>query len=508
MLLHEVVANAARRFPGAPALVAGDRTATFAALDDRVARLARAVQRVTSPGDRVAVVADNGMPWVECYYGVPRAGCVLTPLNQRLAPAEQAALLAASGARVLLGDDRYLEPLTALADAFPSVETVVPLDDGYEDLVAGEPPAPVDVPGQDDRDVAWLLFTSGTTGRPKGAMLTHAGLLAAVLNTTLSRPVSPDDVYLFPFPLCHVAGYNVVHHHLHARPVVLLPRFEATAFVEAVERHGATTTSLAPTMIASLLDHLEATGRSVPTLRSVGYGASGIAPDLLRRAIDRLGADFAQGYGMTELSGNAAFLDPDAHRRGLGDAPWLLGAAGRPGPLVALRVVDEDGLDVAPGEVGEIVVRGDQVTAGYWDEPEATAAAFAGGWFHTGDLGRFDGEGYLYVVDRKKDIVVTGGENVASREVEDALLEHPDVAAAAVVGVPDPHWGEAVCAVVVPRPGAGLSADDVVAHARTRLAGFKKPRHVLFVDALPVNASGKVRKPELREWAAQAFLRP
>ena len=502
MLLHEVVSAAAAATPDAPALVADGVTRSFAELDDRVGRLAAALRGLTEAGDRVAVVADNCEAWVDCYYGVPRAGGVLTPLNQRLAPPEVAALLAASGARVLIGHRRYLDGVLALRRALPSIATVVCIDDGdHEALLGGAPGG--EPPGGAQDDVAWLLFTSGTTGRPKGAMLTHRSVLAAVRNTALARPVVDDDVYLFPFPLCHVAGYNVPLFHLHGRPVVLLSRFDAAAFVGAVEHHRVTATSLAPTMISSLLGHLDATGAELPSLRSIGYGASGIAPELLRRAIDRLGVDFSQGYGMTELSGNAAFLDADAHRRGLAGEPHLLRAAGKPGPLVEIRIVDDSSRDVAVEEIGELVVRGDQVTKGYWEDPAATDDAFDDGWFRTGDLGRWDDDGNLYVVDRRKDIVVTGGENVATREVEDALHEHPGVAAAAVVGVPDPHWGEAVCAVVVRRPGVEVEADDLVDHARSRLAGFKKPRHVLFVDALPVNASGKIVKAELRRMAAE-----
>jgi acyl-CoA synthetase (AMP-forming)/AMP-acid ligase II len=234
-------------------------------------------------------------------------------------------------------------------------------------------------------------------------------------------------------------------------------------------------------MLVSLLDHLDASGTDLPTLRLVGYGATPIPPAVLRRAVERLGVTFSGSFGMTELSGAAAF-------------------EGVPHPLVSFRVVDEAMADVAPGEVGEIVVRGDQVTAGYWRDPVATAEAFAGGWFHTGDLGRWD-DGLLRIVDRSKDVIITGGENVMSREVEDVLHEHPAVAAVAVVGVPDEYWGEAVCAIVEAR--GEVSAEELIAHVGGRLAGFKKPKHVVFVEALPVNAAGKVRKAELRRLAAE-----
>lgn len=517
MLLHEIVEFAARRDPDAPALVFGDRTWSFADLASEVDRAATGLRGLAGSGDRVAVLSENTPEMVLLSYAVPRAGMILAPLNYRLHPEEWANLLAHAEPVVLVGERALLDRVLPLAHRFPSVRHVVCTDDpsggeaAFADVlaraaepvagpVAGPAPAPSGpVPAPAPSDPAWLLFTSGTTGRPKGATLTHANLLAAVTATTIARPVEPSDVYLFPFPLCHVAGYNVLLFHLHGRPVILLRRFDPGALLDTVPRHRVTNVSLAPTMIAMLLDDPGLGDADLSTLRSVGYGASGIPAEVLRRGLDRLGCDFAQGYGMTELSGNAAFLDGEAHRRAVSGDEHLLRAAGRPGPLVSMRVVDETLADVPTGEAGEIVVRGDQVTAGYWNDPEATTEAFAGGWFHTGDLGCFDGEGFLYVLDRVKDVVVTGGENVASREVEDVLHLHPAVRDVAVVGVPDERWGDAVTAVVVPREGVAVTPDELVALCRDHLAGFKKPRHVLFVDELPRNTSGKVLKQRLRE---------
>jgi acyl-CoA synthetase (AMP-forming)/AMP-acid ligase II len=470
LLLHDLLGLAAARTPEAPALHADGVTRTFAELDDRAGRLAGVLVANADRGDRVAVVADNSGAWLEAYYGVPRAGMVLTPLNQRLTPEEQADLLAAAGPTVLLGQRARLAALQPLAERFPTVRTVAAFDgDGWEALLAAAAP-PEPILAQDPDEPAWLLFTSGTTGRPKGAVLTHRSLLAATLNTALARPVAEDDVFLTPFPLCHVAGYNVLVFHLHGRPVVVLPRFRADELAAAVAEHGVTVASLAPTMLDSLLD---LDGADLGTLRLVTHGAAPMPATLRARATERLaGVTLSEGYGMTELSGNAAF-------------------DGVPGPLAAIRL-DPD--------TGEILVRGDQVTAGYWSDPVATAESFDGDWFRTGDVGEWR-DGRLHVVDRRKDIIITGGENVASREVEDALHDHPAVAEAAVVGVPDEHWGEAICAVVVTRHD--VEVDDLVDHVRARLAGFKKPRHVVFVEALPRTASGKVRKDELRRIAAR-----
>jgi acyl-CoA synthetase (AMP-forming)/AMP-acid ligase II len=330
-------------------------------------------------------------------------------------------------------------------------------------------------------------------------MLTHASLLAAVTATAAARPVAADAIYGYPFPLCHVAGYNVLLHHHHGRPVVLLPGFSPTVLCEAIARHEITTISLAPTMVASLLDDPALSSADLSSLRAVSYGASAMPTEVLRLAVERLGCDFTQGYGMTELSGNAVFLGAEEHRRALTDRPHLLGAAGRTAPGVDLRILDD----------GEIAIRAPQVMAGYWEDPDATEASLApGGWFRTGDVGRLDDDGYLYVVDRKKDVIVTGGENVASREVEDVLHLHPSVAAAAVVGVPDRTWGERVAAFVVPRPGETIDATALEALVREHLAGYKVPRLWEVVDELPANASGKVLKRELRDRLTRQADRP
>lgn len=474
MLLAEVVAAAD---PAAPALVDGDRTWSFGRLAAEIDRVAAAVARLSDPGDRIAVVGRNRAEYVALLYGIPTAGRIAVPLNQRLAPVEQQAQLARAGAALLVGDDPG-GPTPAVAWS----DWEAWLDDG---------PPPTPGPRPDPDDGAWLLFTSGTTGAAKGAVLTHRSLLTAVAGANAARPVAPDDVYLFPFPLCHVAAYNVVCQHRQGRPLVLMAGFDAVGLQDECRRHAVTALSLAPTMLAMLLDHDGFDPEALATVRQIAYGASAMPPALLARAVDALGVGFAQGYGMTELSGNAVFLDEAGHRAALGDAPHLLRAAGRPSPLAEVRIAD-----------GEILVRGGQVMAGYWEDPEATARVLVDGWLHTGDLGRIDDDGYLYVVDRAKDIVVTGGENVASREVEDVLSTHPAVAQVAVVGVPDDRWGEAVCAVVVPRAGATVDLEGLVAHTRGVLAGFKQPRRLVVVDALPVNASGKVLKRDLRDQVA------
>jgi acyl-CoA synthetase (AMP-forming)/AMP-acid ligase II len=504
VLVDDVLDHGRRRSPGGPALITPAGTLDFPTLTDRVHRLAAALAARTAPGDRVAVLSENRAEMVECYYAVPRAGCVLAFANQRLAGPELATLLADADPRVLIVERPLLDRLDDGLAALPALADVVVLGEeassGYEALLASGDPTWSPAPRHPDR-AAWLIHTSGTTGRSKGAVLTHRNVTAGVVTGALGRPVLPDDVYLFPFPLCHVAGYNVLVQHLHGRPVVLPARFDADAFWDDAARHGVTTVSLAPTMLAMLLDHHDGAPAG-HSLRTVSYGASAIPDDLLRRAVAELGCGFSQGYGMTELSGNAVFLDAALHRRGIEREPHVLRTCGRPSPLVGVRIVDDDGRDLPAGEAGEIVVRGDQVTVGYWRRPEDTTAAFLpGGWLRTGDIGRFDAEGLLAVVDRKKDLIVTGGENVSSLEVEDVLHRHPAVRAAAVIGLPDPTWGEAITAVVALRSGYvgdDAMADELVAACRAALASFKKPRRVVFVDELPVGPSGKILKADLR----------
>jgi acyl-CoA synthetase (AMP-forming)/AMP-acid ligase II len=504
--LHDILDLAVARRPGDPAILVDGRTVTFADLAARVDALARAIAATTPPGARVAVLSENTLEFADAYYAIPRTGRVLVPLNYRLHPREWVSMIERTGSGLVIGEAPLLDALAPhlTGNRAPRLVEIGPGRTGREryDAFVAEAPPGVTWSEPDAEDTAWVLFTSGTTGAPKGAMLPHRALVAAATNTALGRPVAEDDVYLLAFALCHVAGYNLLIMHLHGRPVVLVRRFEADEFLELTARHRVTNTSLAPTMVSSLLEHPGATPEALASLRQIAYGSASIPPEVLRRAMDRWGCEFAQGYGMTELGGNAVFLGGADHRRAVTDRPELLTAAGRPGPLAAVRVVDDDLVDVPTGGTGEIAVRGPQVFSGYWEDPEATAATIVDGWLRTGDLGRLDEDGYLSVVDRKKDIIVTGGENVASREVEEVLHHHPGVLEVAVIGVPDDHWGEAVCAVVVPRPGVEVTAEQVVATSREHLASYKKPRHVVLVDSLPRNTSGKVMKHVLREQVA------
>ena len=501
MFLWEILDNAARAVADRTALVDGRRRFSFAELADLSNRVGALAAGCTRPGERIAIVSDNSASYVAALYGVPRAGAVLVHGNTRHTVEEIGSLVRRCGATVLLTDRGLTTRLEGL-DA-PSLRQRLVLDDALDTGGSDHAGTVPTVAGRRDGDLAWLMYTSGTTAAPKGVMLTHRSLLAASLNTTMARPVADDEVYLFPFPLFHVAAYNVVHHHLRHRPVVLLPRFEPESAMAAIEAERVTSVSLAPTMLAMLLDHPERPRHDLSSLRNVSYGAAAMPRELLLRCTTEWPAvGLSQGYGMTELSGNAVFLSPEDHRLAATTRPELLTAAGRPGPMAALRIVAHDGTDADPGQPGEILLRADQVCAGYFEDDDATAAAMGDGWLRTGDVGRIDAEGYLHVVDRVKDIIVTGGENVSSREVEDTLGTHPAVRQVAVVGTPDRRWGELVTAVVVPAdPRRPPDLGDLRGTCGA-MAGFKHPRRLVLVDELPTNASGKVDKRAVREAVA------
>lgn len=494
-LLHELISDAAQTVPQRPALITDDGSTTgFAEFDRQIRCVALWLTTLTDPGDRVAVVADNSAAYALAYYGVPRSGRVLTLINQRLSRAEQAAQLHATRPALLLGDVKYLSAL----DNVPGFPHTVTFDSAnWRTAITGDPD--FDDAAEPD-DPAWLLFTSGSTGVPKGVVHTHRSILSAVRGTVEGRSVQPGGVYLLPFPMCHIAGYNMLVHHATASTVVLTAQFRPDVFADMVVAHKVRSCSLAPTMLHSLLGYLERTGTALPTLEAIAYGSAAMPLELLRRAIDLLGIDFHQGYGMTETGGNITFLGPGDHRAGAAGDSRLLVSAGRPHRNVEVGIVDVDGNRLGPDAVGEIVVRGDQVTPGYWPGGPSTSD----GWLRTGDVGRIDADGRLFVVDRLKDVIVTGGENVSSREVEDVLSGHPDVDMVAVVGIPDEYWGEAVCAVVVAASGRMPSADELTQYVRGAIAGFKRPRVVLFVDALPLTGNGKIAKDRVRQYARSA----
>ncbi len=490
--------------PRRPATIYQDRVRTVAESTDRIARLAGALKTLgVQRGDRVGILALNSDRYQEYFYAVPWIGAALNPVNIRWSPAEIAYSLIDSGTRVLLVDDAFAPVIPALRKQFPELATVIHCGDGeqppatlsYEELIAGHDPVEDSRTGGDE--LLGVFYTGGTTGHPKGVMLSHDNLLVSSIGSLASGQfVSSGGRLLHAAPLFHLAGIAAWAAGTQVSSTnVIVPFFNPADVMAAIALHQVTDALLVPTMIQMLVDDPAVGDHDMSSLLHLIYGASPISEALLKRARKVFpAAGFTQAYGMTELSPCATLLTPADH----GD-PALHRSAGRAAPHTEVRIVDADGVEVPRGDVGEVVVRGDNVMLGYWNRPQDTAAAVHDGWMHTGDGGRMDDRGYVFIVDRIKDMIITGGENVYSAEVENALSSHQAVAACAVIGVPDADWGERVHAVVVLLPGHQVTDDEIRVHCKTLIAGYKAPRTVDFVEALPMSGAGKILKRELRK---------
>lgn len=502
--IADVVRVHAEKDPDAVALVADGRTLTFADLDAGSNRAAHAFRAAgIGAGDRVAFVEKNGVEFFEAMFGLAKLGAITVPVNWRLAAPEMLQIIDDAGARLVIVGAEFIGHIEAVEDRLASVETVLSVGDhdrwqAFDAWLTGHP---ADDPGGDTapEDVALLIYTSGTTGAPKGVMLTHANCISKAAGVGLRWGITGDSAVLAVMPMFHQAGSGWALVSLYEGcPTVVLRDVDPAGIVEAVARHRITTMLVVPAVIQRLVAATHLADVDTSSLRTVVYGASPITDDVLLKALARFGCEFIQVYGMTESTGSFTQLDAADHdpvRR-----PDLLRSCGKPYPWVEVRVVDRDGADVATGVVGEVWTRSTQNMAGYWNNPTATASVLtADGWLRTGDAGYLDADGYLYLHDRMKDMIVSGGENVYPAEVENALMTHPEVDDVAVIGVPDDTWGEAVKAVVVPAPGTSPAATDLIAFARDRLAGYKLPKSVDFTAELPRNPSGKLLKRQLRE---------
>ena len=491
--LADPIAHARRCFGDRIAVIDGERALTYAALADRCDRLAAGLVSLgMRPGDRVALLSANGHRYLEAFCGVPASGLVLVPLNTRLAPKELAHIVQHSGARVLLSDR---DPGN-LADL---VEHVILIPDVYERLVGDASTEPFDdAPLVSADDIAALFYTGGTTGLPKGVMLTHRNLVANAFNKIVACSLSADDVFLAAPAMFHVAGIAPLTGltWLGARTITT-PMFDAAVCLDLIAQHRVTFFLPVPTMLASLVVEQRARPRDVSSVRLLGHAGSPIAAELIRQAHEVFPeSELAQFYGATETSSVVTRLRHEELALGTD----LAGSCGQPAVGVAVRTVRPNGQDCEPGEVGEVLARSNAVTIGYWADAKATADALRDGWYHTGDLGYLNDRNYLFVVDRAKDMIVSGGENVYSVEVEDALYRHPAVAEAAVFGVPDETWGEAVYAIVVMHPGMSASGDELRHHCRQLIAGYKVPKMIeISSEPLPKSGPGKILKRVLRD---------
>ncbi len=535
-VLADLLCRAGEQFAERSALVGERRTLDFSDVEAESNRLASAFVRHLrfAPGDRVAILLANCPEFVIADFALIKAGLVRVPVNPRYTASEIEFILAHSGAVALVTSNAFLAVVAQISSANTSLRHVVVVDDGTSTAMAdvaipntpGEASSAAEGAGTPDV-VAWLdllgrgsptrfivdvgpddlymiAYTSGTTGRPKGAVTTFKARFANVMNVYANEMfVASTDVMLHVASLAHGSGTKVFPFYVKGAQNVLMQKFSAASFFALVERHRVTASWMVPTIIAMVADAPERTQHDHRSLRTIIYGGAPMPEPVIERAVRTFGSIFVQMYGLTEAPHPDLVLTKEDHVDDSRTGQRAAGATGRAAIGVRIRLVDDHGRDVAQGEVGEIIIAGDHVMTGYWNDPAATADTIRDGWVYTGDLACVDARGYYAIVDRKKEMIISGGYNVYPREVEDVLYRHPAIAECAVIGIPDPTWGECVHALIVAKPSQHLDADEVTEHCARYLAGYKKPRSIALLDALPKTANGKIDKKVLRSQRAR-----
>lgn len=507
MYVTQALRRALQVKPHGTATIFRDRRRTWPQSVERVAKLAGGLKSLgLSAGGRAAILALNSDRYFEYLFAVPWAGGVTVPINTRLAPPEIEYILADSGSEILFVDENFKPALAALSGRMPSVRRIVYMGDdappagavAFESL-ARAPAVPDALVG--DRELAGIFYTGGTTGKSKGVMLSHENLVINAANAVPGLGYSMDTIYLHSAPMFHLAdGASTFAVTMVAGTHVFVPRFDPGDCLDAIQREKVTHGQFVPTMINMLANFPKVRDYDLSKLKRILYGASPMPEAVLLRALEIMPhCEFIHAYGMTEVAPIATLLDP-RYTTLTGPYAGRIKSCGQAAILCEIKVADENGDEVPRGTVGEILIRGPNVMLGYWKKPEATAEALRGGWYHSGDGGKMDDEGFLYIVDRLKDMIISGGENIYSAEVESAISTLDGVAEVAVIGIPDDKWGEAVHAIVVPRAGRTLTADDVIRHCHTLIAGYKCPKGVTIrAESLPLSGAGKVLKTNLRE---------
>ncbi len=510
MTIGDLLLRNANKFPHKPSVVSETRSLTFQELNDRVNRLANSLlDSGLRKGDRIGVLVHNGHQFLELYFASAKTGAVFCPYNNHFKQSELKHILDYSTPRYVFVDGDFLETVSALKPELKSVEKYICLEktsllfmEDYEALIArGRGQEPNTKVLEDD--VLSIIFTGGTTGKPKGAMRTHRHLMSNAVAGVIELKVDYDERVLITFPMYHVAGEdNIVRHSFMPNTFYIRREgaFNPEDILAYISKERITRCQFVPTMIHSLIQAPNIAQYDLSSLRLILYAASVMPVELLKKAMAIFSCGFAQLYGQTESGPLTTVLKPEDHvLDGSEKTLARLASCGKPVVNYEIRVVDDEDHDVPVGEVGEIIGRSEAMMAGYWQMPEQTAKKLRNGWLHTGDLGRMDEDGYVYMVERKDDLIISGGVNVYPREIEEVLYGHPSVSEASVIGFPDEHWGEVVKAVIVPKQGVQVSEAEIIEFCSRNLAGYKKPKSVDFWKELPKSPQGKILKKEIRK---------
>lgn len=505
--LGEIYTRNAKLYPNKEGIVYEGRKLTYQELNLRVNRLISALAaKGINKGDRVAILSKNCPEYMEAYGLAEKGGIILVPLNWRMIARELNYMLADSGTKALIVSQEYISTIDSIRNQLPDLEIYISLEspaqgyEFYEDILnlgsLDEPNVEID-----PDDVAYIIYSSGTTGLPKGIMLTHKGQMDNAIAQLVDFRSGEHHVNLTVVPLFHSGGYGVTLSHFYRGcKLVIMREYNSQKVLETIQREKVNVLYFVPTMVAFLLDYSDIDQYDTSSLETIFYAGSPMPLGLLKRAIDKFGPIFCQGYGLTEAGPTTTFLSQADHvTEGEPKLTHRLNSCGKQAIACEVRVVNENGEDVKPDEVGEVIIKSQRLMKGYWNQPEKTAATIRNGWLYSSDMATVDEDGYIYIVDRKNDMIISGGENIYPREIEEVLYSHPAVLEASIIGVPDDKWGEAIKAYIALKQDAVASEHEIIEFCKQNLASFKKPKFVEFMTELPKNASGKILKTVLRD---------
>jgi O-succinylbenzoate-CoA ligase len=507
VVLGDLILRNAKKFPEKEAIIFEDQRMTYKVFNEKANKLANAlISSGLKSGDRVAIMNHNSLLYALSFFGIWKAGGIAVPLNNLFKARELEFLLNDSSPIIFIFGGNYIDIVNSMRSKLKSIRKYICFDKETEDITSFD--KFIDLHSSEEPSVslseescASIIYTSGTTGIPKGVMLSHRNHLADARNTVIELSLRPNDKCLNTLPFYHTGGVCIMLRHIYVgNTQVLMRSFDPIKVLEILEKEGITIVFLVPTMIIAILQVPEIEKYNLTNLRMVLYGAASMPVELLKRAMKIFNCEFLQIYGQTEAGPCMTVLRPeDHHVEGPPEQIKKLASAGRSIINFEVKVVDESGKEVKPGEVGEIIGRGENVMMGYWNRPDETAQTLKDGWLYTGDLATVDEDGFIYIVDRKKDMIISGGENIYPREIEELLYTHPAILEAAVIGVPHPYWGETVKAIVSIKKGMKVTEEEIIQFCKENLASYKKPTSVEFLDSLPKSAQGKILKNVLRE---------